>query len=127
LPTGPGLWIVTTKDPAGTERVAAAAGAAPGATALDDAARSALASQYRCGQLALRWRIPPASQTCTADADCRLFASACFAAAVAVRDAAPYDELFRLAGGTCPDPTGGMCPPAQAARCVEGRCTPVWP
>jgi len=122
LPTGPSLWIVTTRSPGAVERVAAAVAALPNATTLDAASGEALATQVRCGQLALRWRVPASRQSCAADSDCRTFTGPCFAATVSVRDAAPYEELFRRWGGTCVDPAGGACPPAGPARCIESRC-----
>jgi hypothetical protein len=123
LPAGPSLWIATTRSLDAVERVAAAVAAPPDATAFDTAVGEALATQFRCGQLALRWRIPAAHQSCQTAADCRTFTGPCFAATVSVHDAAPYEELHRRWGGTCVDPSGGVCPPAGAAACVEGRCT----
>lgn len=123
LPSGPSLWIATTRTAAGVERVAAAVAATPGSTTLDAASGEALAAQFRCGQLAQRWRIPASRQSCASDSDCRLFTGPCFAATVSVADADRYDELHRRWGGTCPDPAGGACPPASTASCIQSRCT----
>ncbi len=123
LPVGSPRWIATTRDDAGHERIAAVTVADRSGSALTDEARQFLTQQYGCGQLELAWRIPVASQACERDADCRLFGSNCFSAAVATRHAAPYEELYRRWGGTCDDPTGGQCPPAGSVACVERRCT----
>ena len=126
VPTGSPRWIATTRDEAGHERIAAATVADPTASSLTDEAKRFLTEQYGCGQLELRWRIPAASQVCVRDADCRLFESTCFAAAVAATHAAPYEALFRRSGGTCIDPAGGMCPPAPGVACIEQRCAVNW-
>ncbi|MBK9034118.1 MAG: hypothetical protein IPL61_23110 [Myxococcales bacterium] len=126
LPTGPDLWIATSRDADGHERVAAAAAVAPGGSAFGDAEGAALTYDFRCGQLTRRWQVPAADLGCAADIDCRLFASACFTAVVAERAAAPYQALHQRWGGPCLDPAGGMCAPTSAQpRCVEHLCTLV--
>ncbi len=124
MPTGADLWIATTRDPAGRERVAVASGVWERPAVFGASDRAALAAQFNCGQLAIRWRVPAADLACTNDADCRVIGTKCSTVAVAERAAAPYLALHARWGGTCDDPLGGVCPPPRVgAVCMERICT----
>lgn len=86
--------------------------------------RDALVINLRCGRLAQLWStLPEPHVRCTADADCQLLTSTCFAASVRIDAAAPYLEVVRRWGGVCTPPDGGMCPAVRyRAACRANRC-----